>query len=140
MKEFKIGDKVVMKGEIKTINTAGEYIVGVEWRKGEYLKYYLSDGKVNHLDKQPTISHETKERVVQVRNTQKDAWVNRVFIMEKNGEFLCWHDAKTIEDSKRESTTTTWTFMREIPEKRVIKMQEIAEKFNIDVEQIEIEK
>jgi len=30
--------------------------------------------------------------------------------------------------------------MREIPEKRVITMREIAEKFNIDVEQIEIEK
>lgn len=137
-KEFKVGDKVVMKGKIETIGTAGEYVVGVRWKKDVCLKYYLLDGKFNHTDAEPTIFHENQERVVQVRHREYDDWTKRVFVMKKNGKFLCWDGCETIEEAKKENCISSWNFMREIPEKRVITMQEIAEKFNIDVELIEI--
>lgn len=139
-KEFKVGDKVVMKGKIETIGTAGEYVVGVRWKKDVCLKYYLLDGKFSHTDTEPTIFHDTQERVVQVRDYLSDDWKNRVLIMEKNGKFICWDKAQTIEEAEKENYVKTFWFMREIPEKRVITIQEIAEKFNIDVELIKIEK
>lgn len=140
-KEFKVGDKVVMKGKIETIGTAGEYVVGVRWKKDVCLKYYLLDGKFSHTDTEPTIFHDTtQERVVQVRDNEYDRWYTRVLLIKKNGKYICWEDAETIEEAKKEMYTTRWNFMREVPEKRVLTMQEIAEKFGIDVEQIEIEK
>ena len=138
-KEFKVGDRVVMKGVVETIGTAGEYVVGVRWKKHVCLNYYLLDGKFSHTDTEPTIFHDTtQERVVQVRDNEIDEWVNRVLVMKKKGKYICWENAETIEEAKKKMDTTIWNFMREVPEKRVLTMQEIAEKFGIDVEQIEI--
>jgi len=143
MKEFEIGDKVVMKGVVvsKHIHTEHEYKVGVEWNIQYVSKqYYYQDGRYSTIDTEPTIFHENQERVVQVRDYKNNKWSTRVLIMEKNGKYVCWNKAETIEEAKKETYTTRWNFMRELPEKRVITMQEIAEKFSIDVEQIEIEK
>jgi len=144
MKEFKVGDKVVMKGIVvsKHKNTEYEYKIGVEWNI-QYIskQYYYQDGRYSTIDTEPTIFHDTpQERLVQVRDSEYDDWKNRVLIMEKNGKFICWGNAQTIEEAESVTHTIVWRFMREIPEKRVITMREIAEKFNIDVEQIEIEK
>jgi hypothetical protein len=140
MKEFKVGDKVVMKGVVENIGIAGEYVVGVKWENDQPLKYYLTDGRAGFLEKSPTIFHENQERIVQVTDSEYDEWIKRVFIMEKNGKFICWDKAQTIEEAESVTHAIAWNFMREVPEKRVITMQEIAEKFNIDVELIEIEK
>jgi hypothetical protein len=138
-KEFKLGDKVVMKGKIETIGTAGQYVVGVKWENDQPLKYYLTDGRAGYFEKSPTIFHDTtQERVVQVRDNEINEWVNRVLLMQKNDKYICWEEAETIEEAKKEMYTIVWRFMREVPEKRVITMQEIADKFNIDVELIEI--
>jgi hypothetical protein len=140
-KEFKVGDKVVMRGVVESIDIPGKYIVGVKWENDQPLKYYLTDGRAGFFEKSPTIFHDTtQERVVQVRDNEYDRWYTRVLIMKKNGKYICWEDAETIEEAKKEMYTTRWNFMREVPEKRVLTMQEIAEKFGIDVEQIEIEK
>ena len=114
---FKIGDKVVMKGVVKYVNTAGRYILGVYWDDRIEANWYLADGRNYHTDKQPTIFHELQERVVQVRNSEKDKWETRVFIIEKNGRFLCWDFAETVEEAECETYTVSWRFMREIPEK-----------------------
>jgi hypothetical protein len=144
MKKFEIGDKVVMKGVVvsKHKNTEHEYKVGVEWNIQTtpikpIKQYYYQDGRYSSIDTEPTIFHENQERLVQVRDSEHDEWTKRVFIMGKNGKFFCWvYNEKT----QKEIYIKPWNFMREIPEKRVITMQEIAEKFNIDVELIEIEK
>jgi len=141
MKEFEIGDKVVMKGVVvsKHIHTEHEYKVGVEWNIQYVSKqYYYQDGRYSSLDTEPTIFYENQERVVQVREHEGEPWNNRVLIKESMGKFVCWDKAETIKEAESGTHTIVWRFMREVPEKRVITMQEIAEKFNIDVELIEI--
>jgi hypothetical protein len=138
-KEFKLGDKVVMKGVVESIDIAGEYPLCVRWDLNR-RNFYLLDGRDNHLDAEPTIFHETtQERVVQVREHEGEPWNNRVLIKESMGKFICWDSAETIKEAESGThMTIVWRFMREVPEKRVITMQEIADKFNIDVELIEI--
>ena len=107
----------------------------------EHLQGRLEEkAEIDLSNKQPTIFHdtETQERVVQVRNDETGDWYIRVFFMEKKGKFLCWQYAETIEDAKKETLITSWNFMRELTEKRKLTMQEIADKFELDVEQIEI--
>jgi hypothetical protein len=132
MKKFKIGDKVILKGTIENISKAGEYIININF-------YYFAGGKF--YCKEDSIFHDTtQERVVQVRDSQDESWVDRVFIMEKNEKFLCWANGETLDEAKKATNALSWNFMREVPKKRVITLQEIADKFNIDVEQIEIKK
>lgn len=141
MKEFEIGDKVVMKGAVESIDTSQNYILGVRWANEQRKSFYLYNGRGSCTDTEPKIFHDTtQERVVQVRDNEYDRWYTRVLLMQKNGKYICWEDAETIEEAKKEMYTTRWNFMRELPEKKVLTMQEIAEKFGIDVEQIEIEK
>jgi hypothetical protein len=143
-KEFKVGDKVVMKGVVvsKHKNTEHEYKVCVDWSGPNFIanQYYFQDGRYSTIDAEPTIFHENQERVVQVREHEGEPWNNRVLIKESMGKFVCWDKAETIGEAESGTHTIVWRFMREVPEKRVLTMQEIAEKFNIDVEQIEIEK
>jgi hypothetical protein len=138
-KEFKVGDTVVIKGTVVRTDYAGEYKIGINIKNDNFIRYYLPDGKASHLDSEPTIFKETtqeQERVVQVRNCLTDEWVNRVLIREKKGKFLCWGFAETIEEAKSTNTVSIWNFMREVPEPKIITMQEIADKFNIDIKQI----
>jgi hypothetical protein len=145
MKEFKVGDKVVMKGIVvsKHIHTEHEYKVCVNWNNHTTLikQYYYQDGRCSTIDTEPAIFHDTtQERLVQVRDYVNDIWYTRVLLMQKNDKYICWEDAETIEEAESKTRTTVWNFMREVPEKKTITMKEIAEKFGIDVEQIEIKK
>lgn len=138
MKEFEIGDKVVMKGVVESIDTSQNYILGVRWANEQRKSFYLYNGRGSCTDTEPKIFHENQERVVQVREHEGEPWNNRVLIKESMGKFVCWDKAETIKEAESGTHTIVWRFMRELPEKRVITMQEIAEKFNIDVELIEI--
>jgi hypothetical protein len=67
MKEFEIGDKVVMKGVIESIDTSQNYILGVRWANQQRKSFYLYNERGSCEDAEPTIFHESQERVVQVR-------------------------------------------------------------------------
>jgi hypothetical protein len=64
----------------------------------------------------------------------------RVVFMHRKGKYFAWKDAKTIEEAERATRVTTWQYAAEIPTKTVLTMQEIADKFGVDVDSIEIEK
>ena len=66
----------------------------------------------------------TYPRVMLVRNEKKD-WVKRVVFMEKNGWFLAWKDAETLEEAEKSTTTTFWKYAKEI-EPIQVTLEEIA--------------
>lgn len=70
------------------------------------------------------------------------SWLKRVVFMEKDGKFLAWAFAESIEEAESEFDTCAWTFAREIQPAPTLELtlDEIAEKFNVSPEQIKIKK
>jgi len=68
----------------------------------------------------------------------------RVVFMEKNGQYLAWHNAETIEDSEKEMETVCWDFAEDIEEepKKLptieLTLEDIAKLKGCEVEQIKI--
>lgn len=68
----------------------------------------------------------------------------RVVFMEKNGQYLAWHNAETIEDSEKEIETVCWYFAEDIEEepKKLptieLTLEDIAKLKGCEVEQIKI--
>lgn len=66
-------------------------------------------------------------------------WKKRVVFMQKNGKFLAWTKAETIEEAERENATFVWNYARETqPAILELTLDEIAKKFNVAPEQIKI--
>ncbi len=65
----------------------------------------------------------------------------RVVFMEKNGKYIAWRGAETLLESEKEHNTTSWQFAKDIePETVELTMNEIAEKFGVDVKSLKIKK
>jgi hypothetical protein len=120
----KVGDKVYhVNGnilEIVKINrnrTECEIVVD----EGEYYeqngKYYDSDVnatifthpiKIIHADDEPFV-----ERVMEVSNNGS-TWSKRVVFMKKDGYYMAWFMAETIEAAQTEFDTSLWKYAREV--------------------------
>ena len=64
--------------------------------------------------------------------------INRVVFMEKNGRFLAWRGAETIEDAEKEIEVVTWYFAKDIEQKVEITLEEIGRKFGVEPNLIKI--
>ena len=53
--------------------------------------------------------------------------VNRVVFMEKNGKFIAWADAKTIEEAEKEIAIRAWNFAADTEESIYLTAQEVSE-------------
>jgi hypothetical protein len=71
-------------------------------------------------------------------------WVKRKVITQKNGKFLAWIFAENDEELNSVSDAASWDFAKEIDTKiefnLELSLEEIAEKFGVNVEQIKIKK
>jgi hypothetical protein len=65
-------------------------------------------------------------------------WDKRVVFMKKRGRFLAWANAETLEHADRVTEATSWNYAKDIKPKIKLTRQEIASKFEVDLEQIEI--
>lgn len=75
--------------------------------------------------------------VIEVSNSG-EKWVKRVLVMVKNDKAICWLGSETIEAAEEEVYTKTWNYFRRIQSKTVLTKQQIAKKFKLDVNLIEI--
>jgi hypothetical protein len=86
---------------------------------------------------------EETERWMMVSNDSIN-WVKRKVITQKNGKFLAWIFAENDEALNSVSDATSWDFAKEIDTKiefnLELSLEEIAEKFGVNVEQIKIKK
>ena len=72
----------------------------------------------------------------------------RVVFMEKQGKYLAWANAETIEESEKEFETCTWTYAVDVPKenpqktemlKRVEELKSSIEKMQKQVDEIQAE-
>ena len=140
MKEFKVGDDVVIKGKVIEISEDNDYPIRFSFSFREQVQFtFTKEGKYSIDDPSPSLFHaQPTERLVQVRDYDTDPWQTRVFCKEINGLYYVWVKAETLEESKTSQGLNSWRQMREIAPKKKITLAEIAEKFGVSVEEIEI--
>ena len=78
----------------------------------------------------------TFPRVMLVKQKSTDKWDKRVVIAKKQGYYIAWANATTLEDAKREVGTNIWLHGKEIDEEFVVTKEEISKSFNIPVDKI----
>ena len=76
-------------------------------------------------------------RVMLVSDDGK-SWHKRVVFMKRCGRYISWINAETIEESESVYKTSSWSYAKEFPEKVELTKSQIAEKFGIPVDLIEI--
>ena len=65
----------------------------------------------------------------------KMTWGKRVVFMEKNGGFLAWESAETLEEAEKIVGNTFWKYAKEI-EPIQVTLEEIAKWKRVNKEQI----
>ena len=137
MKEFKVGDKVFDirygKGVVTAIDDyIGKYSITVTFSP-TINRIYTKEGYHSAEDNVPMLSHAayslSQERVIEVQTYTK-SWIKRVLIkVLDNGNALCWLNATTIEEAKKELNTTSWDIWREVQEEQIVELtlQDISE-------------
>lgn len=141
--------------------------LGLQWSGREsYSKYLLwdvyrgktcylpSNGEYYHLDSYTQEGYEilTIDQLLDFQSNEYpkvmevshngNGWCKRVVFVEKNGKFLAWEVAETIEEAEHEVNTFAWSYAREIQPAPTLELtiDQIAEKFNVSAEQIKIKK
>lgn len=77
-------------------------------------------------------------KVMLVKENPCDLWSRRVVFAEKRGKYIAWSNAKTFEEAEKEIETCLWSIAKDIPDTIKVTKKEIAEKFNVDPEYLEI--
>jgi len=72
MKEFKIGDKVIIKGIIKEINELSDYPVSVKTGNIGFFLCYNKEGKYLSTDKHPVLFHDNTEVIDKIVKATKE--------------------------------------------------------------------
>ena len=76
-----------------------------------------------------------EETVMEV-SWNSEYWFPRVVIGKKNGRYLAWFDAKTLEEAKDAYNLSLWGYARPIKTKLTLK--QVADKFGLKEDEIEI--
>lgn len=134
-------------------NTKEPYPGNLEWdnykeetcyspSSGEYCDrgYYTREGyNILSIDQLLDFQENEYPKVMEVSD-DGDNWRKRVVFMKKNGRFLAWGIAETIEEAECELGVFSWKFAREIQPAPTLELtlDDIAKKFNVSPEQIRI--
>lgn len=141
------GKRVIEYWKSIGVDTLG--MSGSQTKKGDYLwRYYgvidncfdVYSGRQaaeNNAEIIELPEENSFPRVMFVSNDGNE-WYKRVVFMKKCDRYLAWNRAETIEESESIRRPTVWRYAKEILEKVKITKAEIAEKFGIEPEQLEI--
>lgn len=147
---------LVYKNDNLANNLEYPYIVNPEIRNiGSYLKnkdnactiHYMSkiftekelEEKIASDKNLNTVIHKEEKtfpRLMLVKQQFTDKWDKRVVIDKKQGYYIAWSNAETLEDAEREVNTYKWSYGKDIDEEFVVTKEEISKQFNIPVDKI----
>lgn len=137
---------IVLKSAYQDTNWI--YLKGVSKYYWMRNGYYWCNGNNNQVPKLPIIS--VKDLLPNNNKYPKVMWVSgspdmndklkRVVFMEKCGGYLAWSGAETLEKAEAQIYTSFWEYAEDIEELPVLEitMEDIAEKYKVNVEQLKI--
>lgn len=146
--EYKVGDtvKLVSKrpgtwnpkgdmdrflGSVQKIEEISDY--SVKFEDPDTHVWAFSFSCINSI-----VTSSSYPKVMWVRADDDDNWRKRVVFMEKAGRFIAWASATTIEEVENIIDTTVWRQAKDIQPMVELTIAEIAEKFQLQPEQIRI--
>lgn len=138
-------DVSVFENCIKASKERGGFNWGESSQGWDYWEFIIYLKCYKHLPTFPTTStyEPLDEKVMLVSKNWRD-WEKRVVFGKKNGGFLAWGGAETIEEALTSNSVILWNFAKEIeepkPQKVVLTMDAIAKLANCKVEDLQIEK
>lgn len=93
---------------------------------GSYLRFYgVIDGEFDKYTKEDVSYYNAeiielpKEKTyprVMLVSANKVEWRKRVVLMEKNGRYLAWNNAETMEEAEIEIDLSAWDYAKEVEE------------------------
>ena len=142
------GKKVIEYWEARGVDTSGVY-GSLTKEDCEEFRYY---GVINNRFNCYTIEFVRKcnAKIIELPKEEKQfprvmlvsddgiSWNKRVVFMKKCDKYISWVDAETIEESEIIYKTKYWRYAKELTEKVEITKSQIADKFGIPVDLIEI--
>lgn len=143
------GKRVIEYWKSRGASTAG-YDGAVNREDGHSTRFYgVIAGRFGNYTK-----HEVKLHIAEIITLPEDKpypkvmevssdekfWCKRVIFMEKNGWYLAWNIAETLEDAEKFIGINAWKYAREIEENPIVEitLEEIAKLKGVSVDQIRI--
>lgn len=97
------------------------------------LSYYTQEGyEILIIEQLLDFQANEYPKVMEVSDCG-DIWYKRVVFMEKNGKFLAWAFAGSIEEAESEFDTCAWTFAREIDEPEEMTLEEVCKELGREI-------
>jgi hypothetical protein len=136
LENVKVGDWI--KVQVTEIDYFGTYPI----RCGERLSF-RKDGVFIEEGEQVAFPLEQTERWMMVSEDEK-VWRKRKVFMTRNDKFIAWSCAENDKEVLNATDATGWEYAKEIETKiefnLELSLEEIAEKFGVNVNQIKIKK
>jgi hypothetical protein len=136
LENVKVGDWIKVK--VTKIDDPSNFPI----KCGEKLSF-RKDGTYYRENEEIAFPLKTPERWMLVSN-DSIRWIKRKVFMTRNNKFLAWSVAENDKEVNNVTETSTWRYAKEIEPKiefnLELSLEEIAEKFGVNVEQIKIKK
>jgi hypothetical protein len=136
LENVKVGDWI--KLQVTEINNKNRFQI----RCGNLLTF-AKNGSYYNENEQVAFPLEETERWMLVSD-DSIKWVKRKVFMTRNGKFIAWAGAENDKEINNATDATGWIYAKEIETKiefnLELSLEEIAEKFGVNVEQIKIKK
>lgn len=143
------GKRVIEYWKSKGASTTG-YDGVINRKDGNFTRFYgIINCRFGNYDKHEVELYKAEiitlpedkpyPRVMEVSSDEK-FWCKRVILMEKNGWYLAWNNAETLEDAEKFIAITAWKYAREIEEDLIVEitLEEIAKLKGVSVDKIRI--
>jgi len=133
------GKKVIEYWKSRGVDTE-EYVGGCTQKGGNFFRFYgVINGKFDNYEETFVTKHNAEvielpeEKVyprVMLVSANKVEWRKRVVLMEKNGKYLAWNKAETIQESESVCGQTAWDYAKDIekPKEITITLSDINSK------------
>jgi hypothetical protein len=136
LENVKVGDWI--KVRVTEVKDLEDYPI----RCGKRLSF-RKDGRYHYTEEKVAFPTEETERWMLV-SEDADRWMKRKVFMTRNGKFIAWSRAENDKEVNNATDATGWEYAKEIEPKiefnLELSLEEIAEKFGVNVEQIKIKK
>jgi hypothetical protein len=133
LENVKVGDWI--KVQVTEIDDSETYPI----KCGKDLSF-IKNGNYIEGGGQVALPVEVTERWMMV-SLNNINWEKRKVFAQKSGKFIAWSWAENDESVLNQLDTSSWKYAKEIEEHQVeVTLEEIAEKFGVNVNQIKIKK
>lgn len=135
-------DVTIFENCIGAKKSQGGFNWGESLSGWDYWEFIISLKYYKYLSTFPTTStYEPLDEKVMLVSDDNRNWRKRVVFGKKNGGFLAWGGAETIEEALICSSAISWKYAKEIeePKEVILTMEEVAKLAGCKVENLKIQ-